>query len=95
MGSKREHNFKEIENLQNKAIRIMRFKSKLEPTKPLYRELKILKIRDLLTLENCQFVWSHMIGKLPQSFNESFKEMRNQHNYRTRGNKERMIFKIT
>ena len=46
--------FKEIEKLQNKAIRIMCFKSKLEPTKPLYRDLKILRIRDLLTLSNCQ-----------------------------------------
>ena len=71
--------FKEIEKLQNKAIRIMCFKSKLEPTKPLYRELKILKIRDLLTLNNCQFVQDHMIGKLPlnesyKSFNEYYKE---------------------
>ena len=32
----------------------MCFKSKLEPTKPLYRDLKILRIRDLLTLSNCQ-----------------------------------------
>ena len=36
-----------------------------------------------------------MIGKLPQNFNEFFKEIRNQHNYNTRGSKERMIFKIT
>ena len=53
---------KEIEKLQNKAIRIMCFESKLEPTKPLYRDLKMLKIRDLLTLNNCQFVQAHMIG---------------------------------
>ena len=29
--------FKETEKLQNKAIRIICFKLKLEPTKPLYR----------------------------------------------------------
>ena len=87
--------FKEIEKLQNKAIRIMCFKSKLEPTKPLSRDLKILKIRDLLTLNNSQFVQPHMICKLPQNFNKYFKEMRNQHNYNTRGSKDRMIFKIT
>ena len=45
--------FKETEKLQNKAIRIICFKLKLEPTKPLYRDLKILKIRYLLTLNNC------------------------------------------
>ena len=45
--------FKETEKLQNKAIRIICFKLKLEPTKPLHRDLKILKIRYLLTLNNC------------------------------------------
>ena len=74
-GQNKNTTFKEIEKLQNKAIRIMCFKSKLEPTKLLYRELKILKIRGLLTLDNCQFVQDHMIGKLPlneyyKSFNE-------------------------
>ena len=54
----------------------MCFKSKLEPTKPLNRDWKIIKIRDLLTLNNCQFVQPHMIGKLPLNFNEYFKEMR-------------------
>ena len=43
----------------------MCFKSKLDHTKPLYRDSKILKIRDLLILNNCQFVQAHMIGKLP------------------------------
>ena len=62
--------FKEIEKLQNKAIRIMCFKLKLEPTKPMHRELKILKKRDLLTLNNFQFVQARMIGKLPQNLNE-------------------------
>ena len=62
--------FKEIEKLQNKAIRIMCFKLKLEPTEPMHRELKILKKRDLLTLNNFQFVQARMIGKLPQNLNE-------------------------
>ena len=65
----RNTTLKEIEKLQNKAIRVMCFKSKLEPTKPLYRELKILKIRDLLTLNYCQFVQAHMIDTLHQNFN--------------------------
>ena len=94
-GQNKNATFKEIEKLQNKAIRIMCFKSKLEPTKPLYRDLKILKIRDVLTLNNCQYVQAHIIGKLPQNFDDHFKEMRNLYNYNTSGSKERMIFKIT
>ena len=64
-GQNKNATFKEIEKLQNKAIRVMCFKSKLEPTNSLYRDLNVLKIRDLLTLNNCQFVQAHMIGKLP------------------------------
>ena len=94
-GQSKNTTFKEIEKLQNKAVRVMCFKSKLEPVKPLYRDLKILKIRDLLTLLNCQFVQAHMTGNLPQNFGEYFKEMANQHNYNTRGSKEGIIFKIT
>ena len=94
-GQSKNTTFKEIEKLQNKAVRIMCFKSKLEPAKPIYKDLKILKIRDLLTLINCQLVQSHMTGNLPQNFSEYFKEMRNQYNYNIRGSKEGMIFKIT
>ena len=47
-GQNKNTTIKEIEKLQSKAIRIMCFKSKLEPTKPLYRDLEILEIRDLL-----------------------------------------------
>ena len=36
-----------------------------------------------------------MAENLPKSFHEYFKEMRNQHNYNTRGSKEGMIFKIS
>ena len=36
-----------------------------------------------------------MTGNLPQNFSEHFKEMRNQHNYYTRGSKGEMIIKIT
>ena len=83
-GQNKNATFKEIEKLQNKAVRIMCFKSKLEPTKRIYKDLKIIKIRDLLTLINCQLVQAHMTGNLPQNFSDDFKEMRNQHNYKTK-----------
>ena len=59
-GQNKNTTFKEIEKPQNKAVRIMCFKSYLEPAKPLYRDLKIIKIRDLLILINCQFLKAHM-----------------------------------
>ena len=60
-GQNKNATFKEIKKLQNKAIRIMCFKSRLEPAKPLQRDLKIFKIRDLLTLNNCQLVQAPMV----------------------------------
>ena len=45
-GQNKTITFKEIEELQNRSIRIKCFKSKLEPTKTLYsRDLKILTTR--------------------------------------------------
>ena len=51
MGPKQNITFTEIEKAQNKAVRITCFKSLLESAKQLYRDRKILKIRDLLTLD--------------------------------------------
>ena len=50
----------------------MCFKSKLEPAKPLHRDLKILKMRDLLTIINCQFAQAHMTGNLPQNLSVKY-----------------------
>ena len=36
-----------------------------------------------------------MTENLPKNFYGYFKEMRNQHNYNTRGSKEEVTFKIT
>ena len=44
-GQNKNATFKEIEKLQNKAIRIMCFKSKLEPTKPLYLRTLMITLR--------------------------------------------------
>ena len=61
----------------------------------MYRDLKIFRLRDLLTLNNYQFVKAIITGYLPQNSSQYFNEMRNQYNYNARGSKERMIFKIT
>ena len=73
----------------------MVFKYGIKARTQLLKKLKILKIRDLLTFINCEFMQAHMTEKLSQNFSEYFKEMRNQDNFNTRESKEGMIFKIT
>ena len=50
---------KEIEQIQEKAIRIMLFKPKNEPSNPLFQNLKIMKFKGILAYNNCIFVHGH------------------------------------
>ena len=54
-----------VEKLQKKALRIMSFSDFKEPSSPLFKEWKILKIKDI---QNCLLSYSFLKGKLPKSF---------------------------
>ena len=92
-GQKQSTTLNHIERLQNKTVKIMYLKSKYDAVNPVYKKWKILNIRDMLTLSNCQFVQDRINGKLPGSFNDYFKRTRNQHNSYTRGSKEGKVIK--
>ena len=77
-GEKQSATLNDIERLQNKPIKIMCFKSKYDVVNPSYKKLKILRLRDMLTPNNCQFVQDQINGKLAGSFNDYFKRTRNQ-----------------
>ena len=55
-GQHRSQAIKEIEKIQEKVIRIISFKNRTEATNPLFKELKIMKMKDILTYNNCLFV---------------------------------------
>ena len=84
---------KEIEHIQEKAIRIMSFKPKNEPTNPLFRNLKIVKFKDILAYNNCIFVHDQLNENLPESFSNFFMTAPAQHNYNTRGSRNNSITK--
>ena len=63
---------KEIKQIQQKAIRIMSFKPKNEPSNPLFRDLKIMKFKDILAYNNCIFVHDQLNENLPESFSNFF-----------------------
>ena len=84
---------KEIEHIQEKAIRIMSFEPKNEPTNPLFRNLKIVKFKDILAYNNCIFVHDQLNENLPESFSNFFMTAPAQHNYNTRGSRNNSITK--
>ena len=61
-----------IEKLQKKALQLMSFSDLHEPYSPLFKESKILKIKDIAEIENCLLVHDFLEGKLPQSFENYF-----------------------
>ena len=52
-GQHRNQTIKEIEQIQEKAVRIMSIKSKNEPINPLFQNSKITKFKDILAYNNC------------------------------------------
>ena len=76
---------KQIEKLQDKAIRIINFKYKNDLTNPLYKSMEILKLNDVILFNNCMFVLKGIHNKHPNTFSNFFKVSHNEHNYNTRG----------
>ena len=66
-----------ISLLQRKAVRLMTFSNFDAHSEPLFKELKILKIKDNIFLQNCLFV--HDYFNLPKSFNNTFTKVENTH----------------
>ena len=52
-GQHRNQTIKEIEQIQEKAVRIMSIKPKNEPISPLFQNSKITKFKDILAYNNC------------------------------------------
>ena len=84
---------KEIEQIQEKATRIMSFKPKNELTNPLFRNLKIMKFKVILAYNDSIFVHGQLNENLPESFSNFFMTAPAQHNDNTRGGCNNSIMK--
>ena len=73
-----------ILKLQNKALRIISFSDFRANSNPLYSNLKILKLRDQIVLQNCLFIHDALNNASPNCFNEYFKRTREIHPLNTR-----------
>ena len=73
-----------IFKLQNRALRIISFSNFRAEADPLYANLKILKLSDLITMQNCLFVHDTLKKVSPPCFHNYFQHTRNIHPINTR-----------
>ena len=84
-GQKDSQELKNITITQNKGLRILNFKGPpLEHSRPLYKNSKILKLMDIIKLNNIIFVFDQITINL-NAFENYFQLKRQQHNHFTSG----------
>ena len=74
-----------LQNIQNRAIRIINFADYRDPPNPLYSKSNILKLTDYVKLQNFCYVHNSINGNLPASLRNSFTIAADTHNQNTRG----------
>ena len=67
-GQHRNQTIKEIGKLQEKAIRIMSFKRRNDPARPIFKTLEIMKLKDVLLYNNCTFARNQINEKFARKF---------------------------
>ena len=65
--------------LQNRALRTITFSDFQADPNPIYKSLKILKLDDLVTLQNVLFVYDHIKKTLPVCFDSYFTKISDVH----------------
>ena len=75
---------KPLITLQKRAIRTMTFSKPDEHSELLFKELKILKLTDLVTLHNALLIYHYYYNRLPSSFENYFQTVASVHSYNIR-----------
>ena len=70
--------------MQEKAIRIIKFLSNNAPVSKEMHKLKILKLKDFITLQNILFVYDCLEEERMKSFNTTFERMETNQFHNTR-----------
>ena len=81
--SQNTHNHR-IFTLQNTALRIMTFSNSRTSSNPLYAKLKILKLKDIIILKNCLFVYDSLNKMTPLCFHDYFQQLQSVHSIQTK-----------
>ena len=70
--------------LQKKALRIITFSSYNEHSSPLFKDLNVVKLSDIITLQLAVFMYKFHNNLPPSVFDPYFNSVRKLHNYSTR-----------
>ena len=73
-------------------MRIISFSDFHASSSPIYKELKILRLKVFITLQNCLFVYDFFHNKLPVCFNDYLQSVKRVHSIGTKSNKLGCIF---
>ena len=84
---------KDIETIQEKTIRILNLKSKNDSVNPLFKNSKIMKMKDILTFNKLLFEYDQINEDMSFNFDNFFIISENQHPYNTRDRKNNTIIK--
>ena len=68
-----------LKKIQSKGLRIINFKGPWESSASLYKELKIFNLKDIILLNNIQFVYDQINKNVPESFYTFFTLKTEQH----------------
>ena len=77
-------NLKKIETIQNKSIRAISGLKSFESCSNSYKELKLVKIKDMLYINIAKFVWDFENKSVPSCFLNFFQYAKTVHSYSTR-----------
>ena len=83
---------KKIFTAQNKAVQIMTFSHVHASSKPIYAQLKILRLEDHVFVQNCMFVYDALTNSSPECFSDYFTASHTIHNFGTRSATHNFIF---
>ena len=72
--------------LQKKALRLITFSNKYANSDPIFKQLEITKLKDIITTNNILFVHNTLNGKSPIHFVNYFEKVQHTHNINTRNN---------
>ena len=70
----------------------MSFSDFKEPSSPLFKEWKILKIKDIVEIQNCLLSYSFLKGKLPKSFDNFLQRCSDIHSNPTRFSRSESLY---
>ena len=83
-----------IAKIQKKAIRIISHQSYISHSLPIFQELRLLRISDIIQLKLLTFVYETINNSIPSCFHEFFNHNSSVHNYNTRQSHRGDIFMV-